>query len=60
MPFATLNGIKLHYQLDGDASLPVLAFSTSPGTSLSTSVSQLDELIQHFRVRPYDTPRHGN
>lgn len=59
MPFATLNGIKLHYQLDGDASLPVLVFSNSLGTSLAMWEPQMAELSQHFRVLRYDTRGHG-
>ncbi len=29
MPFADLAGVKLHYQFDGDESLPVLVLSNS-------------------------------
>ena len=59
MPFATLNGIKLHYQLDGDAALPVLVLSNSLGTSLAMWEPQIPELSKHFRVLRYDTRGHG-
>jgi pimeloyl-ACP methyl ester carboxylesterase len=59
MPFATLNGIKLHYQLDGDAALPVLVLSNSLGTSLAMWDPQIPELSKHFRVLRYDTRGHG-
>lgn len=59
MPFASVNGIKLHYQLDGAASLPVLVLSNSLGTSLSMWDPQIPELSKHFRVLRYDTRGHG-
>ncbi|OWW22504.1 3-oxoadipate enol-lactonase [Noviherbaspirillum denitrificans] len=59
MPFASVNGIKLHYQLDGDPSLPVLVLSNSLGTSLSMWDPQIPEFSRHFRVLRYDTRGHG-
>lgn len=59
MPFANLNGIALHYQLDGDAALPVLVLSNSLGTSLAMWDPQIPELSKHFRVLRYDTRGHG-
>ncbi|MGC5075402.1 3-oxoadipate enol-lactonase, partial [Escherichia coli] len=47
--------MKLHYQLDGDAALPVLVLSNSLGTSLAMWDPQIPELSKHFRVLRYDT-----
>jgi len=59
MPFANVNAIDLHYQLEGDAALPVLVLSNSLGTSLSMWDPQMPELLRHFRVLRYDTRGHG-
>jgi 3-oxoadipate enol-lactonase len=59
MPFAVANGIKIHYQLEGDANLPVLVLSNSLGTSLNMWDPQIEALRQHFRVLRYDTRGHG-
>ncbi len=59
MPFANLNGIQLHYRLDGDAALPVLVLSNSLGTSLAMWDPQIPALSRHFRVLRYDTRGHG-
>ncbi|MET3432979.1 3-oxoadipate enol-lactonase [Herbaspirillum seropedicae] len=59
MPFANVNAIRLHYQLEGDASLPVLVLSNSLGTSLSMWDPQMPQWLQHFRVLRYDTRGHG-
>ncbi|MFL9925292.1 3-oxoadipate enol-lactonase [Herbaspirillum lusitanum] len=59
MPFATLKDVRLHYQLDGDASLPVLVLSNSLGTSLAMWEPQIAQFTQHFRVLRYDTRGHG-
>lgn len=59
MPFASDNGITLHYQLEGDPSLPVLVLSNSLGTSLSMWDPQIPAFSKHFRVLRYDTRGHG-
>lgn len=62
MPFAELSApssVKLHYQLDGDASLPVLVLSNSLGTSFEMWQPQMAALTKHFRVLRYDTRGHG-
>lgn len=59
MPFADLAGVKLHYQFDGDESLPVLVLSNSLGTSLDMWKPQIAALTQRFRVLRYDTRGHG-
>lgn len=59
MPFAELSDVRLHYQLDGDASLPVLVMSNSLGTTVDMWQPQLAALTQHFRVLRYDTRGHG-
>jgi 3-oxoadipate enol-lactonase len=59
MPIAHLKDVDLHYQLDGDASLPVLVLSNSLGTSLAMWDPQIALWRQHFRVLRYDTRGHG-
>jgi len=59
MPFADLPGVRLHYQLDGDASLPVLVLSNSLGTNLEMWQPQMAALTRQFRVLRYDTRGHG-
>jgi 3-oxoadipate enol-lactonase len=59
MPFAELNGARIHYLLEGPASAPVLAFSNSLGTNYSMWDSQTEEFRKKFRILRYDTRGHG-
>jgi 3-oxoadipate enol-lactonase len=59
MPFAQLKGARIHYSLEGDKSLPVLALSNSLGTNFSMWDSQMDAFLTRFRVLRYDTRGHG-
>lgn len=62
MPFAELpapSSVRIHYQLDGDASLPVLVLSNSLGTNFDMWQPQMAALTRHFRVLRYDTRGHG-
>jgi 3-oxoadipate enol-lactonase len=59
MPIAHLKDVDLNYQLDGDASLPVLVLSNSLGTSLAMWDPQIALWSQHFRILRYDTRGHG-
>jgi 3-oxoadipate enol-lactonase len=55
MPFADLNDVRLRYELDGNAALPVLVLSNSLGVSLEMWDAQVAALSPHFRVLRYDT-----
>jgi 3-oxoadipate enol-lactonase len=59
MAFANLPDVKIHYELMGAESLPVLVFSNSLGTNLSMWNGQLDAFSRHFRILRYDTRGHG-
>jgi len=59
MPFTDFEGIRLHYQISGDSSLPVLVFSNSLGANLSMWEPQLAALDPHFRILRYDHRGHG-
>jgi 3-oxoadipate enol-lactonase len=59
MNFIDVNGVRLHYRIDGADELPVLVLSNSLGTNLSMWNPQIEELSQHFRVLRYDTRGHG-
>jgi 3-oxoadipate enol-lactonase len=59
MPFAELNGARIHYLLEGPAGAPVLAFSNSLGTNYSMWDSQAEEFREKFRILRYDTRGHG-
>jgi 3-oxoadipate enol-lactonase len=50
---------QLAYTLEGPEGAPVVMFSNSLGTSLSSWQAQAAALSQHFRVLRYDTRGHG-
>jgi 3-oxoadipate enol-lactonase len=62
MPYAAVNGIELHYRIDGDrhGSAPWLVLSNSLGSDMSMWTPQVAELTRHFRVLRYDTRGHGH
>jgi 3-oxoadipate enol-lactonase len=61
MPFAAVNGIKLHYRIDSDAGpdAPWLVLSNSLGSDLSMWSPQAEAFAAKFRVLRYDTRGHG-
>src|SRR3954469_14210169 len=59
MPIAQSNGCPIHYEVEGDASKPVLMFCNSLGTNLHMWDGQMPEVLKHFRVVRYDRPGHG-
>jgi len=59
MPFAELSNVRTYYELAGDSSLPVLAFSHSLGVNHSMWDPQLAPLTPHFRLLRYDIRGHG-
>ncbi|MCI3945918.1 3-oxoadipate enol-lactonase [Pseudomonas syringae] len=59
MPTVTLQDGELHYQLEGQSSLPVLVLSNSLGTHLGMWDAQIPALTEQFQVLRYDTRGHG-
>jgi len=59
MKFVTVNGINLHYRVDGPDDAPWLTLSNSLGTDLTMWSEQVEALSRHFRVLRYDTRGHG-
>jgi 3-oxoadipate enol-lactonase len=59
MPFAQLTDLRIHYDLAGSASAPVLVFSNSVGSTLSMWDPQLPAFQKTFRVLRYDARGHG-
>lgn len=59
MPFATINNIQLHYQLEGDKDAPVLMLCNSLGTTLEMWEPQMATLLTQFQVLRYDVRGHG-
>ena len=59
MAFAEIDGIRIHYEIIGDASLPTLVLSHSLGVSLAMWEPQVKALAPHFRLLRYDTRGHG-
>ena len=59
MPFAQLKDVRIHYDLAGPASAPVLVFSNSLGETLSMWDAQTQVFQKQFRVLRYDTRGHG-
>jgi len=59
MAFAELDGARIHYEINGEAGLPVLVLSNSLGVNLVMWEPQLGVLAPHFRVLRYDQRGHG-
>src|SRR3954469_18207502 len=59
MPIVQSNGCPIHYEVEGDASKPVLMFCNSLGTNLHMWDGQMPEVLKHFRVVRYDRRGHG-
>jgi len=59
MPEAAINGIELHYEIDGPDDAPLLLMSNSLGTNLHMWDWQMAALTPHFRVIRYDSRGHG-
>ncbi|WP_153101854.1 3-oxoadipate enol-lactonase [Paraburkholderia hayleyella] len=62
MPYAAVNGIQLHYRLDGEQQhdAPWVILSNGLGSDLSMWAPQIEALAQQFRVLRYDTRGHGH
>lgn len=59
MPFIDIDDRRLHYQLDGPATAPVLVLSNSLGTTLEMWQPQREAFSRDFRLLRYDTRGHG-
>jgi 3-oxoadipate enol-lactonase len=59
MPFADVNGARLHYRYDGPELAPVLVLCNSLGTDLSMWDPQVPAFAAKFRVLRYDRRGHG-
>jgi 3-oxoadipate enol-lactonase len=59
MPTVQSNGCPIHFEVEGDASKPVLMFCNSLGTTLHMWDGQMPEALKHFRVVRYDRRGHG-
>lgn len=61
MPFALIDGIRLHYRIDGakHADAPWIVLSNALGTRLSMWDAQVSALSAHCHVLRYDTRGHG-
>jgi 3-oxoadipate enol-lactonase len=59
MAFAELDSVRVHYELDEDADLPVLVLSHSLGVNLRMWDTQVAALAPHFRLLRYDLRGHG-
>jgi 3-oxoadipate enol-lactonase len=59
MPFAEIDGGRIHYRFDGAADAPVVVLSHSIGTDLSMWQRQIPALSLRFRILRYDSRGHG-
>lgn len=59
MPFASVNGTRLFYRLEGPQGKPVVVFSHSIGTDHAMWAPQASDLLPHFQILRYDTRGHG-
>lgn len=59
MSEAFVNGVRLHYRLDGPERAPVVALVNSLGTDLTMWEPQVAALAQRHRVLRHDTRGHG-
>lgn len=61
MPFADINGTRLHYCFDGPEQGPVVMFSNSLASDLSMWKFQVPALVEAgYRVLRYDSRGHGH
>jgi 3-oxoadipate enol-lactonase len=56
----TVNGISVHYTLEGPASAPIITMSNSLASNLSMWDPQMSVLTSRYRVLRYDTRGHGS
>lgn len=54
-----VNGVRLHYRLDGPEGAPVVALVNSLGTDLTMWAPQIAALTPRYRVLRHDTRGHG-
>jgi 3-oxoadipate enol-lactonase len=59
MAKVSINGIELHFHVEGTEGAPALLFSNSLGTNLGMWDGQIDELAPHFHIIRYDSRGHG-
>jgi 3-oxoadipate enol-lactonase len=59
VPFATVGGLRICYELSGPEAAPLLVFSNSLGTDLSMWDSQAKTLAREFRILRYDMRGQG-
>jgi len=59
MPILESGETRIHYALEGQSGLPVLALSNSLGANYSMWDPQASEFREKFRVLRYDTRGHG-
>ena len=59
MSFASINGVVLHYRLQGAKDAPPLVLVNSLGTSLDIWDDVADSLAPQFHVLTYDKRGHG-
>src|ERR1700738_741812 len=59
MAFAELKNFRMHYEVSGPASAPLLVFSNARGTDLSLGSAQAAEFGKKLRVLRYDQRGHG-
>src|SRR5919108_203298 len=55
----TVNGLNVHYTLEGPAAAPVVTLSHSLATDLAMWDPQVPALTARYRVLRYDTRGHG-
>jgi 3-oxoadipate enol-lactonase / 4-carboxymuconolactone decarboxylase len=59
MPFATANGARLYYRLEGVSGRPLLVLSHSIGADHGQWAPQMPDFLEYFQVLRYDTRGHG-
>lgn len=59
MPFATRNGVRLYWKLDGSPDRPVLVLLNSIGTDMGLWDASLPHLLPGFRLLRIDSRGHG-
>jgi 3-oxoadipate enol-lactonase len=55
----SVNGVSIHYRLEGPRGRPVVTLSHSLATSLEMWRPQVAALAEHFQVLRYDMRGHG-
>jgi pimeloyl-ACP methyl ester carboxylesterase len=59
MAFATIDGVRIYYRLEGNPSRPLVVMAHALGADHGQWEPQISALLPHFQVLRYDVRGHG-